>query len=136
MDYAQKLSVNVKAVIEEQNLSIRQLAEKIGIPASSLTDSLKSKKGLPLEVAIRVADALGYTVEELTRKSASELVHTHSKEQNEFSDFSYAEKTLISKFRLLNEEGQEKIAEYVDDLISSDKYKKFNSHGMVEEKQA
>ena len=47
------------------------------------------------------------------------------------------EKRIVEAFRSLNEEGQEKVVDYIDDLVQSGKYIKNNSYGMaVEVKQA
>ena len=35
-----------------------------------------------------------------------------------------ADRALLRKFHLLNEEGQEKLVDYADDLVKSEKYKK------------
>lgn len=40
------------------------------------------------------------------------------------------ERDLLDKYRSMNEEGQEKIRDYVDDLAASGKYKKYRSDGM------
>jgi repressor LexA len=74
VNYAKNINDNIKALLEIRNISIRQLADQITIPASTLTDSLKSKKGLPVEVAIRVANALRFSVEELSKMSTVELL--------------------------------------------------------------
>lgn len=47
-DYAQISSSNIRFLLTKNNMSIRQLAEKIGIAATTLNDSLKSKKEYPL----------------------------------------------------------------------------------------
>lgn len=47
-DYAQISSSNIRFLLTKNNISIRQLAEKIGIAATTLNDSLKSKKEYPL----------------------------------------------------------------------------------------
>ena len=41
-DYAQISSSNIRFLLTKNNMSIRQLAEKIGIAATTLNDSLKS----------------------------------------------------------------------------------------------
>lgn len=41
------------------------------------------------------------------------------------------EKTIIESYRLLNEEGQEKVVDYINDLIESGRYKKDNQSGMA-----
>lgn len=47
-DYAQISSSNIRFLLTKNNMSIRQLAEKIGIASTTLNDSLKSKKEYPL----------------------------------------------------------------------------------------
>lgn len=42
-DYAQISSSNIRFLLTKNNMSIRQLAEKIGIAATTLNDSLKKK---------------------------------------------------------------------------------------------
>lgn len=49
---------------------------------------------------------------------------------------STSETGIINNFRDLNQEGQEKITDYVDDLVSSEKYKKLNTDGLGTEKRA
>jgi len=41
------------------------------------------------------------------------------------------EAKLIDCYRSVNEEGQEKIADYADDILSSGKYKKDTSYGVL-----
>lgn len=48
-DYAQISSSNIRFLLTKNNISIRQLAEKIGIAATTLNDSLKSKKGVSVD---------------------------------------------------------------------------------------
>lgn len=47
------------------------------------------------------------------------------------SAFSKNEIQLVEMYRSLNQEGQEKLIGYADDLISTDKYKKTYTNGMV-----
>ena len=47
MDYADITRTNIKSLMKKEHISIRKLAEIIGTSASTLTDSLKSKKGRP-----------------------------------------------------------------------------------------
>ena len=47
---------------QKNNMSIRQLAEKIGIAATTLNDSLKSKKGVSVDSLIKIADYFNLTV--------------------------------------------------------------------------
>ena len=45
-----------------------------------------------------------------------------------------SEQALLSDFRQLNEEGQEKILDYARDLVSSGRYIKIDQPGLVDEK--
>lgn len=56
MTYAQITSDNVRALLLRNHMSIRQLAEQISISPSTLTDALKSKKGLPIDQLVAVAN--------------------------------------------------------------------------------
>lgn len=55
-DYAQISSSNIRFLLTKNNMSIRQLAEKIGIASTTLNDSLKSKKGVSVDSLIKIAD--------------------------------------------------------------------------------
>lgn len=125
MDYAQNLNNNVKALLEAQNTSMRQFAERLSIPASTLIDSLKSKKGLPLDIAVRVAESLGFSVEDLTKMSTVELLKSQIRAQIKNSDLSDDEARLLSDYRSLNTHGQEYIRQTMD--MAKDRYKKHNS---------
>lgn len=62
MDYAKVTSGNIKKLMVKNHMSIRQLAEVIGVSASTLTDSLKSKKGVPIGSLMAIAECFGVTV--------------------------------------------------------------------------
>lgn len=131
MDYAKNMSTNVKALIEAKGVSsIRQFALSIGISPSTFNDSLKSKKGFPVDLAIRVADALGFSVEDLTQKTPVELL------KKEFSssraDLPEEMQTVLFIYNQMNDEGREELVNYVKYLSSQDKYKKDNSSFVVE----
>ena len=48
----------------------------------------------------------------------------------------HIENNLVKNYRSLNVEGQEKIIDYVDDIVTSGKYKKLNQHEMGNQKNA
>lgn len=55
MTYAQITSDNVRVLLARRGMSIRQLAEAVSLSPSTLTDALKSKKGLPIDQLMAVA---------------------------------------------------------------------------------
>ncbi|EQB20025.1 hypothetical protein UNSWDHB_2611 [Dehalobacter sp. UNSWDHB] len=130
MNYAKNINDNIKALLEARNLSIRQFAEQISIPASTLTDSLKSKKGLPVEIAIRVADALGFSVEQLSKLSVVELLKADLHTQIKSPELSKDEAELLRDYRLLSTQGQEFIRQTMVAAVNT--YKKLNFVSDVE----
>lgn len=113
MDYSQNLNQNIKLLLDAKNLSIRQLAEFIDIAASTLTDGLKSKKGIPIEHAIKIADYFGYSVESLSKKEFNELIAVSSLIIDD------PESEIAKKIRSLNENGRIKLNIYLDDLLGN-----------------
>jgi transcriptional regulator with XRE-family HTH domain len=65
MNYSRITSDNVKALLRLHHMSIRQLAEEISISASTLTDSLKSKKGVSIDALMSIADYFGLSINAL-----------------------------------------------------------------------
>ncbi len=65
IDYAKISSDNIRALLKHYNISIKKLAETINVPTSTFTDSLKSKKGIPIDTLIKVADYFQITVTDL-----------------------------------------------------------------------
>lgn len=112
MSYALNVNKNVLAILEARNISIRQLANKINIPASTLTASLKSKKGLPVDIAIAVCDELGFTVEDLSYKAIGDLLSPL-----DTREISREQKT-INRYLTIN--AKEKVDDYVDMVFSSE----------------
>lgn len=112
----------------ELEMSQEELAVKLGYKSrSSINKIEKDGRELRQNKIVDIAKALhttpafimGWTEEDPLPDSPTE------KEMN-----------LIQKYRSLNDEGQEKVDEYVDDLASSGKYKKLNTHPMADEETA
>lgn len=97
-DYAKISSDNVKFLLIKRGVSVRQLADKIGIAPTTLNDSLKSKKGIPIDSLIKIADLFGVTVNDLCNTDFQKF--TNEKNRNE------AER-IMNKYRLLDSHGRE-----------------------------
>lgn len=69
VNYAKISSDNVKLLLLQNRMSVRQLAEKIGIAPTTLNDSLKSKKGIAIDSLIKIADYFHITVNDLCDES-------------------------------------------------------------------
>lgn len=91
-DYAQISSSNIRFLLTKNNMSIRQLAEKIGIAATTLNDSLKSKKGVSVDSLIKIADYFNLTVNDLCNVS---LDRKSAQDEEEYDKFTTNSKSLI-----------------------------------------
>lgn len=69
VNYAKISSDNVRLLLLQNKMSVRQLAEKIGIAPTTLNDSLKSKKGIAIDSLIKIADFFHITVNDLCDES-------------------------------------------------------------------
>lgn len=103
IDYAKISSDNIRYLLIKNNMSIRQLADKIGVAPTTLNDSLKSKKGVAIDSLIKIADCFNLTVNDLCNSSLIELKNKSS------SDI-----MLINKFSLLDSHGREIVSLVID----------------------
>ena len=123
--FAQRL----KALRKANNITQEQLAAIIGVERSSVGKYEGKSRIIPSDdVKYRIAEYFGVSVDYL-------MGYTDSPNPPiEESDLTEAERKLIDGFRSLNEEGQEKLIDYVDDLLQSGKYIKM--HPSVMDKEA
>lgn len=104
----------LKSEILKQYGSVRALTNAIGVSYSTLDSALKrgiSNAGV--STMIRVFQALNLDIENIQR---GDLYYS---EENAPSGKDAA---LLAMFNQLNEEGQEKLLDYADDLVQSEKY--------------
>lgn len=103
-NYAQISSSNIRFLLTKNNMSIRQLAEKIGIAATTLNDSLKSKKGVSVDSLIKIADYFNLTVNDLCNVS---LDRKSAQDEEEYN-------IIYNKFKKLDSHGKELVAMIID----------------------
>ena len=103
-DYAQISSSNIRLLLTKNNMSIRQLAEKIGIAATTLNDSLKNKKGVSVDSLIKIADYFNLTVNDLCNVS---LNRKSAQDEEEYD-------IIYNKFKKLDSHGKELVAMIID----------------------
>lgn len=73
----QRVATNIKDMMYEQRLSVRQLADDAGISRSHMSNILNSIHNPSLETLIQVADALDVRVAEL-------LIETYAEVPNDY----------------------------------------------------
>ncbi len=116
MTYAEKSSEVIKQLVKEKEISITYLSEVIDVPQTTLNAGLKSKKGLPIDTLIKIADYFNMTVPALCGKEENITDKKCVKLQDNRLNF------ITQKYSEMNEEGKAKLYAYTEDLIGNPKY--------------
>ena len=116
------IAKNIKRIREQYQLTQEDLGKIAGVSNKAVW-AWENGTAVPRMGAIqRIADRFGIP--------KSVIIDC---DLDEYNTLSIAEASLIADYRTFNLEGQQKIQEYVSDLISSGKYKKHNIDEMVED---
>lgn len=116
-----QLYANIKSRRKALKMSQTDLAQKTGYADKSMIARIEAGKiDLPQSKIMLFADALDIAPGDLMGwdEPAEEIISPN-------------ESTLLNLYRELNDEGQEKATDYVEDLVWSGRYKKHSEHGMV-----
>lgn len=106
VDYASISSSNIRFLLAENNLSVRQLADIIGIAATTLNDSLKSKKGVSIGSLIKIANYFNITVNDLCSEGLKNTLSLNLQESR-----------LLEKFNRLDERGKNTVLSIIDQQL-------------------
>ncbi len=118
-------STNLRYLRKKFNMSQEALAEKLGYKSFTTIQKWESGISEPSISTVKViADIFNVTMNQLINEDVSSPAAPAALAEDE--------QELIFLYRELNEEGQEKLLEYADDLVASGKYIKNCSFGMVE----
>lgn len=87
-----------------------------------------------LTVLNKIAKGMGITIDELIAACDDMPVDMNKKSivPESSGGFTRSELQLISLYRELNAEGQEKLVDHADDLVASGKYLKTDASGLVQ----
>lgn len=107
----------------DKGLSQEQLGKMIGVTGSAITNYEKEISHPKESVMYALIDALEVDANYLFQ----DCVHTIKKSPSE------GEEMLLRLYRKLNDEGQEKLLDYADDLVQSEKYIKTDAGKLVSE---
>ena len=120
------LAKNIRYLRRKRNWSQEDLAEKLG--KKSYTTIQKWESGVadpPFKTLQELARVFGVDIDSLAR---ADLEYG-----GQYDAVSISEAAILSDYRSLNLEGQEKVQSYITDLIDSGKYKKHSTDSMVGE---
>ena len=108
---------------EQSGLTQQDLAEKLGITKSAIGNYENGVSSPKWDVLLKIFDVLKVEPNFLYQDS-------FSLETLETSPLTPQQSALLSSFDLLNEEGQQKALDYVDDLVLTGRYKKCVAMGV------
>ena len=113
---------------EQSGLTQQDLAEKLGVTKSAIGNYENGVSSPKWDILLKIFDVLKVEPNFLYQDS-------FSLETPETSPLTPQQSALLSSFDLLNEEGQQKALDYVDDLVLTGRYKKCATLG-VDTKEA
>lgn len=114
----------IKKYRNEKGITQKELAQKIGVTPPTLASWESGKRTPKFETVKRIAKGLGVGSLQLYGDSIPNDVIKEIKKEWALSVSSYKEKTLLSNFNSVNEDGQQKIVDYSSDIADNPKYKK------------
>ncbi|WP_270599253.1 helix-turn-helix domain-containing protein [Faecalicoccus pleomorphus] len=131
-----KIEDKIRQARLRKGITQNQIAEKIGISQPTYAQWENGKRKPKLETLKKIADALEVPVsilyddyefvdpgEGLTEDQKAKQ-KAHDQEQLEVIKKFYSRDKLLHNFNAVNEEGQQKIVEYSNDIAENPKYKK------------
>ena len=120
-----RICENIKRLRKERGLTQEQLGELIGATGTAVMRYEKGLRKLDYDKLSNIASALKVTVEELFG-SDSDINKIESSENCELTiaNLTNSEVNIVNSFRSLNDNGQKKAIEYIDDLSDNPKYTK------------
>lgn len=115
----ERIRLNLLSSMEQANINQVQLAEKLGISKGTVNNWARGNNSPDVDMVPKICKVLGISVLDLYSPTKFE---PQEGKKNAPLYSSRAEKQLITLHRKLNSEGQEKLLDYADDLVSSGKY--------------
>ena len=116
---------------KEKGLTNAQIAKMSGVTLSTLDKITSGANTNPkLDTLQAICAVLGCTLNDFME------INPENKNSPGADSSAPREKRLVNLYRELNEEGQDKLVDYADDLVSSGKYIKGGSFKMGGEKLA
>lgn len=108
---------------EQSGLTQQDLAEKLGVTKSAIGNYENGVSSPKWDVLLKIFDILQVEPNFLYQDS-------FSPESNTTTNLTSQQSALLSSFDQLNDEGQGKAVEYVEDLVATGRYKKSCEPGL------
>lgn len=105
---------NLNRIKKNSGMTIEQISEASGVPKGTLNKLFAGQTKDPqLSTVSAVVHCIGYTLDDLSDDTVSGKIQ-----------LTPAQAALLDNFDQLNEEGQNKAMEYIEDLVFTGRYKK------------
>ncbi|MBS5782083.1 MAG: helix-turn-helix transcriptional regulator [Clostridium sp.] len=115
---------------KDSGMTTEEISKLSGIPKGTLNKLFAGQTKDPqLNTMRAVVHSLGFTLDDL----APENENSPAPANAETGELNEQEQTLIHNYRALNDEGQEKLFDYSEDLVSSGRYTKNNKPEISQE---
>lgn len=112
---------NLNRIKKNSGMTIEQISEASGVPKGTLNKLFAGQTKDPqLSTVSAVVHCMGYTLDDLSDDTVSGKIQ-----------LTPAQTALLDNFDQLNEEGQTKALDYVEDLHRTGYYKKPAADGLV-----
>lgn len=109
---------------EQAGFTQQDLAKKLGVTKNAISNYENGVSSPKWEILIKIFDVLQVTPNFLYQDD-------FSTDTSESCALTPQQSTLLAAFDQLNEEGQQKAVEYVEDLVMTGRYKKAAAHGVA-----
>lgn len=106
------LKKNLSYYLDLMNVSQKTLSEKLNVSQAAVTNWVKGKNSPDIETVSEICDFLNIKMSDLLG------------ENKNISKLDEKDNSLISKYNQLNELGQSKLMERLDELLELPKYRK------------
>ena len=113
----------IDAILKKRGMSRRKLAERAGIPPSSLQSALSRNTGLSLDMLLPISDVLEMSAEYLDTGVERAPDPTDDEIQAAYDALGLDQKIEIA-VKGLNELGLQKVLERIDELLDVPKYRR------------
>lgn len=124
MDY-EVLGQFLKNCRTQLSITQQDVALKLGVTFQNVSSWERGKSKIDIDTLVRLCNIYEVNFIDALNK-ANENENSPAPAKAETGELNKQEQTLIHNYRALNDEGQEKLFDYSEDLVSSGRYTKNN----------
>ena len=117
---------------KERELTQDEISKALGVSKSSVAMWETGQRLPSPELYEQIADFFNVDIDYLYGRTTIRQKIRFDEDGNMQRTLSQEESDLLDLYSQLNQEGREKVVDYISDLIDSGKYKKYNSAELVE----